>query len=187
MARGILRFIDRLGKGPLRRILLTHGHMDHVGAIPSILASRDVPVFAHPIELPYMEGDRAYPRRSKAVEQLRKGTARALEVSAFNPLPNVGRLTPYHTPGHSPGHVVYFDAEERILLGGDLLTSRAGRIRPPMKSFTGDMEEALQSATILSELEPKILEVCHGDPVLNPASQLGELGLPRAAKRTAVR
>ena len=54
MARGILRFVDRLGKGKLKRILLTHGHSDHVGAVALLKKSHDVPVLVHPIEMPYM-------------------------------------------------------------------------------------------------------------------------------------
>ena len=42
MARGIQREVQRIGNGPITRILLTHGHVDHVGAIRSIVKSEDV-------------------------------------------------------------------------------------------------------------------------------------------------
>src|SRR5699024_1413354 len=73
MAKGILDFIDQLNAGPLKRILLTHGHPDHIGAINKILKVKTVPVFAHRIEIPYMEGDYPYPRRKKAVATVKKG------------------------------------------------------------------------------------------------------------------
>lgn len=60
MAGGILKFIDRLQAGPLRRIVLTHGHPDHTGALKRILKSNPVPVYAHPIEIPYLEGEHPY-------------------------------------------------------------------------------------------------------------------------------
>lgn len=55
MAPGVLRAIRELGIGPLRRVVLTHGHPDHVGAIKRIRKSFPVPVFAHSIEIAYME------------------------------------------------------------------------------------------------------------------------------------
>src|SRR5690554_2649703 len=66
MARGILRSIHRLGTGSLRRIVLTHGHPDHVGAIRTIRRESPVPVYAHSAEIPYIEGERPYPGRKKA-------------------------------------------------------------------------------------------------------------------------
>ncbi|WP_242694856.1 MBL fold metallo-hydrolase [Pseudogracilibacillus auburnensis] len=72
MAKGILKFIEQLNAGSLKRIVLTHGHPDHVGAIKRILKVKTVPVFAHRIEIPYMEGDYPYPGRKKPQHLLKK-------------------------------------------------------------------------------------------------------------------
>jgi glyoxylase-like metal-dependent hydrolase (beta-lactamase superfamily II) len=37
-------------------IILTHGHFDHVGALLTLATEWDVPVYAHPLELPYLTG-----------------------------------------------------------------------------------------------------------------------------------
>ena len=42
-------------------IILTHGHVDHVGALEELAAQWDVPVYAHDLELPYLNGTIAYP------------------------------------------------------------------------------------------------------------------------------
>ena len=65
MSNGIMKSMNQLEAGPLQKILLTHGHSDHVGALKNILSETKVPVYAHQIEIPYMEGDLIYPRRKK--------------------------------------------------------------------------------------------------------------------------
>ncbi|MEC9482637.1 MAG: MBL fold metallo-hydrolase, partial [Halomonas sp.] len=42
-------------------IVLTHGHFDHVGSVVELADYWDVPVYAHPRELPYLTGERHYP------------------------------------------------------------------------------------------------------------------------------
>lgn len=174
MADGILRFIAEMKAGPLRRILLTHGHSDHVGALKGILARTPVPVFAHRIELPYMEGRLPYPRRRRSEANVGQGVAQPLAEAEGDALERVAGLRPCLTPGHSPGHVAYYHEEDQVLLGGDLFTSRRGRLRKPMAMFTGDMAEAVRSGKIVGELTPRRLEICHGGSVMNPADQLEE-------------
>ncbi len=176
MTRGILQAAERVGHGPIKRVLLTHGHVDHVGALPGILtkqaggAPETVPVLIHEQELVYAEGREPYPGRRKAQQTLKLGTAAALEMNGRP----IGGLVPYHTPGHSPGHVAYFHSVDGVLLAGDLFTSRRGELRPPIAMFTSDMAQAIESAEILNDLSPKHLEICHGEPITNPAEQLDE-------------
>lgn len=171
MANGILRFVDRLGAGPLRRILLTHGHSDHTGAVAGILRQRPVPVYVHPLEIPYMTGQLPYPRRKSAGVSVAPGVAQPLASDPAHGLAPVGSLRPYLTPGHSPGHVAYYHEQDQVLLAGDLFTSKRGQLRPPMAIFTADMDEALRSGAIVERLRPRRLEICHGEAVLNPAEQ----------------
>jgi len=172
MAKGILTFIENLHAGPLTRIVLTHGHGDHVGAIERILENTEVPIFAHSIEIPYIEGQLPYPRRKKAQITVANRQTQALPENEHGELQSIGGLTPYLAPGHSPGHVVYFHPQDQVLLVGDLFTARKGKLRKPMAMFTGDMDQAIRSSSIVSQLKPLRLEVCHGTSVLQPADQL---------------
>ncbi|QRG66080.1 MBL fold metallo-hydrolase [Brevibacillus choshinensis] len=174
LTKGILSFIDQLGAGPLKQIVLTHGHSDHVGAVKRIVEARKTPVFAHEIEIPYLEGKEPYPRRKKAEMTVTPGVVQPLRKTAEGELETTAGLTPYHTPGHSPGHVVYYHEADGVLLAGDLFTSKAGKLNRPMPMFTADMAEALKSSLILRELQPAHLEVCHGKPVKRPAEHLDE-------------
>ena len=145
MAKGIMKYMNQLEAGPLRRILLTHGHSDHVGALKSILSETNVPIYAHEIEIPYMEGDLIYPRRKKAEHNVAKGIVQSLQEDEKVGLKAIAGLTPYLTPGHSPGHVVYYHEQDQVLLAGDLFTSKKGKLHQPMSMFTADMAEAVRS------------------------------------------
>ncbi|TGA95683.1 MBL fold metallo-hydrolase [Sporolactobacillus shoreae] len=172
MTKGILRFIEAIDHGSLHQIVLTHGHSDHVGAIKKILEHHPVPVYAYAKEIPYMEGDLPYPRRKKAQASVPKGLVKILPEEEHGEILPIGGLTPYFAPGHSPGHVVYYHEKDKVLLSGDLFTSRKGKLRRPMPMFTGDMAEAVRSAVIIDRLKPARLEVCHGQSVINPFDQL---------------
>lgn len=174
MAKGILKFVEQLGAGPIRQIVLTHGHSDHVGSVTSIREHHQVPVYVHPVEIPYMEGDIAYPRRKKAAASLPKQLATPLSVDQDGRIESVGTLKGHHTPGHSPGHIVYYHEKDGVLLAGDLFTSKKGRLNRPMPMFTADMQEAVRSSRIVKELKPHRVEVCHGKPVFSAADHLDE-------------
>lgn len=186
MAKGILRAVDDIDAGPLRRILLTHGHPDHTGAIAAIRRERPVPVFAHRIEIPYLEGRLPYPGRRKATTGVEQGVVQALREDEAGVLAAVGELEPYLTPGHAPGHVVYHHVTDDVLLAGDLFTSRRGRLRRPMPMFTSGMATAVESALVVDRLRPRSLEVAHGGRVLDPARQLDAYLAANRRPRTTV-
>ena len=112
--------VNRLGLEP-ERILLTHGHLDHVGA-GAELARR----LAIPIEGPHP--DDAFLFQSLP-EQCRMFGFPLIE--AFEPdrwlQPGeriaVGNetLEVIHCPGHTPGHIVFYQAESQLAQVGDVL------------------------------------------------------------------
>lgn len=116
----ILSAIDEEGV-KLTRILLTHGHLDHVGGTAELVKLTGVP-----IEGPEQE-DRFW------IDSLTQQCAMFgfEQVDSFTPdrwlkdgdSVQVGRqsLEVLHCPGHTPGHVVFYDREEQLALVGDVL------------------------------------------------------------------
>lgn len=105
----------------LRKILLTHGHIDHAGGTAELVAQLGLPV-----EGPH-EGDQ--PLLAQLVQQGRMfGLASG---GSFTPdrwlqdgdQVSFGKITldVLHCPGHTPGHVVFFHAQSKLALVGDVL------------------------------------------------------------------
>jgi glyoxylase-like metal-dependent hydrolase (beta-lactamase superfamily II) len=169
MSKHILTFIETLNAGPLQKILLTHGHPDHIGALEQIRVHRAVPVYVHRNEIPFMEGKQPYPGRKKAKELVKSGVSLPLKETIDGlGLESMGNLKPYYTPGHSPGHVVYYHHQDQILIGGDLFSSNSRGLKRPIPIFTADMKQAILSGQIVKELKPRLLSICHGFDVPQP-------------------
>jgi glyoxylase-like metal-dependent hydrolase (beta-lactamase superfamily II) len=151
---------------PLKRIVLTHGHLDHTGVVAELAARWKVPVWIHAAERPYAEGRVPYPTRKKPEAFLPLDLATDLPAKD-GILSDIGSLTPYFAPGHSPGHVVYLHKQDNVLIAGDLFWSHRRRLEVPL--FTPDEELAWRSAEVVPQLRPAVLDVCHGWPVVNPA------------------
>ena len=150
----VLEMIEKSGLEP-KMILLTHGHWDHVGAIPALLEKwPDLPVYAHEKELcPADEPNPHYffPHAGKNQRTYGEGDTLALGGLTLRVL---------HTPGHSGGSVVLL-VEDVMLSGDTLFAGTCGRY----DLSGGDGEQMLQSLKRLVELEGDY-KVCPGHGAL---------------------
>lgn len=149
-AERVLDMIEKSGLEP-RMILLTHGHWDHVGAVPALLERwPDLPVYAHERELcPAGKPDPHYFFPHAGKNQRTYGEGDTLELGGLT-------LQVLHTPGHSAGSVVVL-AGDVMLAGDTLFAASCGRCDLP-----GGSEEAmLASLKRLAELAGDY-KVCPG-------------------------
>ncbi len=183
----------RFGEGARpSAIVLTHGHFDHVGVLEDLAAEWDVPVYAHELERPYLDGSASYPQPDPSVG----GGAMArlsplyptkpVDVSArLRILPADGSVPPMpgwrwiHTPGHSVGHVSFFRGSDRTLIVGDAFVTTAQEsayavatyepeIHGPPKYLTIDWDAARRSVQVLAGLDPERVITGHGRPLQGP-------------------
>lgn len=170
----------------LRAIILTHGHFDHVGGIIEILEKQKVPVYAHPLEFPYLSGEDDYPGGDPTV-----GGGLVAKMSPFfpveainisehlHPLPGDGTITElpgwtwFHTPGHSPGHISLFRMHGSVVLAGDAFVTvkqesvydvmmQRRRIHGPPTYLTTNWDAAETSVKLLVALRPSVAATGHG-------------------------
>ncbi len=135
--------MERLKGTNPRYILITHNHMDHLGAFSELKAKLGVPVAAHPLdarnlpsppEILLNDGDRV----------------------SFG---NVG-LEVLHTPGHTPGSLCFLTGQ--YLISGDtIFPGGPGKTRSP-----ADLRQIIESITKKILVLPDDTQVYpgHGDP-----------------------
>ncbi|WRP07454.1 MBL fold metallo-hydrolase [Rossellomorea aquimaris] len=179
---------ERFGhRGKPQAIVLTHGHFDHVGSLEPLLEEWDVPVYAHELEIPYLNGERNYPKGDPTVDG-----GLVSELSPIYPhhgidvanrlhvLPESGEV-PFmqgwkwvHTPGHTPGHLSLYRELDGVLIVGDAFVTvkqeslyrvvlQTKEISGPPRYFTMDWKAAKESVATLSNLNPKVAVTGHGE------------------------
>jgi glyoxylase-like metal-dependent hydrolase (beta-lactamase superfamily II) len=180
---------DRFGEGARpAAIVLTHGHFDHRGGVRTLAERWDAPVYAHERELPFLTGQRAYPRPDPATGGLMAAMSplyprgpidlgdRVRPLPAEGTVPGMPGWTWVPTPGHTPGHVSLFRAADHSLIAGDaFVTTRqesmlaavtyAPHVNGPPAYFTPDWPDAWGSVERLAELEPELAGTGHGPPM----------------------
>ena len=73
------------------------------------------------------------------------------------------------TPGHTAGHVAVFDPDSGVLVAGDALNNDGG-LSGSNPQFTDDEVAAADSVRKLAGLEPRVILVGHGSPVVKSAA-----------------
>jgi glyoxylase-like metal-dependent hydrolase (beta-lactamase superfamily II) len=144
-------------------IILTHGHLDHIGSVMRLSEYWDVPVYAHDLEMPYITGQREYPMVESRSSQ--SSLPSRVDISFWVlPPPKDGRVPGLsgwkwiHTPGHTDGHISLFRQTDRTLLIGDALTLDE-------EYQTADWDALEGSIKLLRDLHPSLAVPSHGEPM----------------------
>ena len=178
---------ERFGKeSKPSAIILTHGHFDHVGSIIDLVEKWNVPVYAHPLEFPFLTGKKSYPDPDPSVEggMLAKISSiyphEPINIEqVLQPLPedhSVPSLPEWkwiHTPGHSPGHVSFFRESDKSLIAGDAFVTvkqdslykvlvQKEEVHGPPRYLTTDWKAAYASVKELDQLNPALAITGHG-------------------------
>ncbi len=123
------------------QILVTHTHIDHVGAVAALADEYACPVLMHAEAEPMLQ---QLPTQAMMMG-LRFGKVPAVDRHIQDgEILEVGslRLESLYTPGHAPGHLAFYVESEGLVLSGDaLFAGSVGRT----DLFGGDMEVLVRS------------------------------------------
>jgi glyoxylase-like metal-dependent hydrolase (beta-lactamase superfamily II) len=128
----IIAFLNQLQLVP-RYILLTHGHFDHIGAVPALVAQygkgqRTLEIAIHTADAEYLGPD-SYPVHCRSISAVAGNTAYVDALWEDMPPPDkllaegdtIGPFTVLHLPGHTPGSIGLWDEKAGVLFSGDTL------------------------------------------------------------------
>lgn len=211
---GLPRYVRQL-RGVLARvhhsvtdidaILLTHCHIDHVGAAKQLQRESSARVFAHEADAPTVRGDRKQPNPKFGTKLAQpfllkyllghlvpNGAARypvVADLSTFTDgerldVPGAPRVL--HAPGHTPGNSALVLDDRKILFSGDALVTldtltgaRGPQVFTP--PFTEDYSEALKSLDRVAGIEADVTLPGHGEPWTGPVREAVTIARKRAS------
>jgi glyoxylase-like metal-dependent hydrolase (beta-lactamase superfamily II) len=149
----------------IKRILLTHGDVDHIGNVNAIRKITGCKVYADAAEIPYLEKRKRY----NAIKGFLKILLRIGKILDVTPLPQhkIGEIEIFKTPGHTPGHVCF--KLNNIIFAGDLVGESEGQIRIMSDKMTFNKQQLINSIKTLNVTGVDLLCLAHGSDIkVNP-------------------
>ena len=158
----IIAILKNLNLTP-KYILLTHGHFDHIEALPQLVSAfrnTDYPQIAiHRLDSEFLEQQ----NRKKYQNMLMAATGDNSFIDISNLMPPadilleegsiIGPFTVLHIPGHTRGSVAFWDKEANVLFSGDtLFKGDYGRTDLP----GGSEQQIISSLKRLFGMDPAI-------------------------------
>jgi glyoxylase-like metal-dependent hydrolase (beta-lactamase superfamily II) len=180
----IIKQVQQKGYSPadVKRILITHAHPDHIGALKLLAEASGAEVIASEPEARVIRGEIPIVRPSKKDSPKRDRTPGSMErsreeievdriVRGGEVLEDVMEgLRVLDTPGHAPGHISFWHQGKRALITGDVVMNMVG-MTLPFPFATPDMDENIRSIQKIASLEPEVICFGHGPVIHSQASE----------------
>ncbi len=178
----ILAYVESLGKsaGDIKRILLTHSDVDHIGGLAALVKATGARTYASKIEAEATAlGKPSRPIKPSGsvmrhamftlLGPLMKATPIQVDeiLTDGQVLPILGGLRVVDTTGHTPGHISLFAPAASILFCGDAMVVDDKGIHSSRPALTWDEAKAQASTKKQAGLGAKIVCSGHGPIVMD--------------------
>lgn len=160
----IIEALARIGMEPedVAHIVLTHQDVDHIGNAKQLKEISGATLWAPKKEIPYIHGE----QKGKGIRRLigsmmkveRPQVDQMLEDGQY-----VGDVEIIPAPGHTEGHVCLRVGD--VLLAGDLVTTRGGKLKRSPGILTRDKAALKNSIKTVGQFKFDWICPAHGDPV----------------------
>lgn len=149
-------------------IIITHYHLDHIGALKRVYDQFKPRIFASKIDVPVLQGHQSF--------QPPASTGTRILMRMFNLNPeyvedvhdleelNLKELKIIPTPGHTPGSVSVLFEKENVIFVGDAVVNQKGTLTI-IEKYTADLEIAEKSKKIIESYAPITVLSGHGLPL----------------------
>src|SRR5689334_13381170 len=126
-AQHIIQAAQSLGQ-PIKHIVLTHAHVDHVGSLDELHAALpDAEVMITARDARFLSGDMSMDD-DEPKDKLRGGypLRKTRPTRLLHEGDRIGSLEVVVSPGHTPGHAAFLDVRDRTLIAGDAFQTQGG-------------------------------------------------------------
>lgn len=113
----IIAWIDDHVWSP-QAVILTHAHLDHIGALDAIRDHYQIEAYVHYLEKDFMENPILNLSALMGMRLVQRPCQHHWQEMGAQTIGNFSFET-RHVPGHSPGSVVYIFAEDQFVISGD--------------------------------------------------------------------
>ena len=168
----------------VQRAVVTHAHPGHCGGLAPLQAKHRFKVYAHPLDIPALTG-KVPPRGSRGWKRFWRAfydadsadwepLQVALPAETSQPLRGLPQWQVIHLPGHTEGSIGLFHPAKQVLLCGDALSNREGRLQLPKDGALDDPGAARRTLARIAEIDCDILGCGHGPLVRGGAFRIIE-------------
>ena len=177
----------QLGRRPdeIKRIVVTHLHVDHSGSVAEVKRRSGATVYMHPLDAAeVLRGQGAREMNptpgvlsflvTKLFMSHAPSAVEAYETDATleegDTLDFAGDMRVLHLPGHAEGQIaLYSPSHGGVLIAADAAANMAGRLGFPI--VVEDLAVAKESLRRLAEFDFEVAVFGHGRPILRGASE----------------
>jgi glyoxylase-like metal-dependent hydrolase (beta-lactamase superfamily II) len=165
--------------GNIKRIVVTHAHLDHINCLHQLKMDTGAVVMANPLDADVIEGTQPL-RVGKGAFSAMSGLINL--YSRYQPVKVDVRLkdgdriagaldtVAVALPGHSAGNTGLYSKEKKTFFSSDTIRVSGGSVITPSPRFTADMNAAIASVRRIGEFDFDVLLPGHGSVITDRAA-----------------